>query len=122
MQTQNEQTKVRDAHRGVGAIELMLESHDEWDDRDLDERKRRARVADEKGKAWTRAVCMHSKYTCNHLYCHIGFAHLQVLIEHIGHLFCGDDAVLERGHQVYKRLKPITSGVGRHQCMVCVRR
>ena len=65
------------------------------------------------GKAWVAAVRKHSKYTCNHYYCHLAFAHLRDLIKHNGHPFCGDDAILERGHLVFKRLRAITSGGGR---------
>ena len=36
-----------------------------------------------------------------------------MLISCNGHPFCGDDAVLERGHQVYKRLRKISSAGGK---------
>lgn len=86
-------------------IDLVLELHDDWDDQDMAERSRRAALAAEKGRAWTASVRRHSNYTCNHLYNHIAFAHLKDLIMANGHPFCGDDAVLERGHQVSKKLR-----------------
>lgn len=94
-------------------LELILELHEEWDDHDMEERKRRAKAAADLGKNWANAVRRHSKYTCVHYYCHIAFAHLEELILCNGHLFCGDDAVLERGHQSYKRLRTITSSGGK---------
>lgn len=93
-------------------IQLILELHDDWNDHDLTERQRRAALAADKGAAWTTCVRRHSNYTCNHLYNHIAFAHLKDLIMMNGHPFCGDDAVLERGHRVSKKLRQITSGGG----------
>jgi hypothetical protein len=92
---------------------LMLELHDDWNDHDAAETARRADAAELKGRAWVRAVRKHSKYTCTHYYCHIVFAHLRKLIECNGHPFCGDDAVLERGHQIFKRLRKISSAGGK---------
>lgn len=94
-------------------MELMLELHEEWDDHDLEERKRRGKVAEQLGKQWALAVRRHSKFTCVHYYCHVAYAHLRELIECNGHLFSGDDAILERGHQVFKRLRAITSSGGK---------
>lgn len=102
-------------------LELILELHDEWDDHDMEERRKHAEAASMLGKAWVHAVKKHSKYTCSHYYCHVAFAHLHELIMCNGHLFCGDDSILERGHQQFKRLraitscggKPIAKGVGR---------
>ena len=94
-------------------LRLMLELHDEWDDHDADETERRAAAAELKGRAWVRAVRKHSKYTCTHYYCHVVFAHLRMLISSNGHPFAGDDAVLERGHQIYKRLRKISSAGGK---------
>ena len=92
---------------------LMLELHDNWDDHDGEETERRAVTAEVKGRAWVRAVRKHSKYTCTHYYCHVVFAHLRMLISCNGHPFCGDDAVLERGHQIFKRLRKISSAGGK---------
>lgn len=94
-------------------LELVLELHDAWDDHDLDERERRGLAAEVLGKRWVAAVRKHSKYTCAHYYCHVAFSHLRELIVCNGHLFCGDDAILERGHQQYKRLKAICSSGGK---------
>jgi hypothetical protein len=94
-------------------LRLMLELHDEWDDHDADETERRAAAAELKGRQWVVAVRSHSKYTCAHYYCHVVFAHLRMLITTNGHPFAGDDAVLERGHQIYKRLRKISSAGGK---------
>lgn len=94
-------------------VELTLELHHAWDDHDLEERIRRGERAEELGKRWAVAVRKHSKFTCNHYYCHVAFAHLKELIISNGHLFSGDDAILERGHRQYKRLRAITSAGGK---------
>ena len=94
-------------------VRLMLELHDEWDDHDAEETERRATVAELKGRQWVVAVRAHSKYTCAHYYCHVVFAHLRMLINCNDHPFAGDDAVLERGHQIYKRLRKISSAGGK---------
>lgn len=94
-------------------MELVLELHEPWDDHDQDERVRRGEAAEVLGKKWVAAVRRHSKYTCAHYYCHIAFAHLRELIVCNGHLFSGDDAILERGHQQYKRLRGIISSGGK---------
>lgn len=99
-------------------LALVLELHAEWDDHDLLERERRAVTAERLGKEWAIAVRKHSKYTCTHYYCHLAFAHLRELIVCNGHLFCGDDAILERGHQRYKRLRTITSAGGKARDVV----
>ena len=91
----------------------MLELHDDWDDHDAAETERRAAAAELKGRAWVMAVRKHSKYTCTHYYCHVVYEHLRMLILCNGHPFAGDDAVLERGHQVYKRLRKISSAGGK---------
>ena len=92
---------------------FILELHDTWDDHDEEETERRAVIAQAKGREWVTAVRQHSKFTCCHYYCHVVWAHLYILIKTNGHPFCGDDAVLERGHQTYKRLRAITSGGGK---------
>jgi len=92
---------------------LMIELHEDWDDHDAAETERRSIVAETKGRAWVAAVRRHSKYTCTHYYCHVVYAHLRMLIACNGHPFCGDDAVLERGHQVFKRLRKISSAGGK---------
>ena len=94
-------------------VRLMLELHDDWDDHDVEETERRSAAAELKGRAWVVAVRRHSKYTCTHYYCHVVFAHLRMLISCNGHPFAGDDAVLERGHQIYKRLRKISSAGGK---------
>ena len=79
----------------------------------MEETERRSVAAELKGRAWVVAVRKHSKYTCTHYYCHVVFAHLRMLISCNGHPFAGDDAVLERGHQIYKRLRKISSAGGK---------
>jgi hypothetical protein len=92
---------------------FMLELHEDWDDHDDAERDRRADTAQVKGRVWVETVRAHSKQTCNHYYCHLVFAHLAMLIRVNGHPFAGDDAVLERGHQVFKHLRKISSAGGK---------
>lgn len=94
-------------------VELVLELHEQWNDHDMEERVRRAERAEYLGRQWVSAVRKHSKFTCSHYYCHVAFAHLKELILCNGHLFCGDDAILERGHQQFKRLRSIISSGGK---------
>ena len=94
-------------HTWVCLVRLQLELYSNWDDHVMAEREKHGELAQCLGKELAIAARAHAGNTIAHLYLHVCFAHLKELIITNGHPYNGDDAVLERGNGLAKKLNRI---------------
>ena len=85
-------------------VRLQLDLHADWDDHDIDERRKWGARMQASGRVWVAAVRRHVNNKIFYFYLHLTFAHLQELTIENGHLASGDDSILEQGNQVGKKV------------------